>query len=87
MIVLSMSAQAKIYLDIERYPDSGLPSFVTTCATRLECYKKFQYAIKTGKIRYCKKITMIENNHAIWQIDFVKNMVWYDRQQILIWGE
>jgi hypothetical protein len=31
--------QGTIYLNIERYKDSGLKSFVTTCKTRLECYK------------------------------------------------
>jgi hypothetical protein len=32
--------QGTIFLNIERYKDSGLKSFVTTCKTRLECYKK-----------------------------------------------
>jgi hypothetical protein len=62
--------QGTIFLNIERYKDSGLKSFVTTCKTRLECYKKIQWGIKTGRFVYCKKVTMVINNHIVWGIDF-----------------
>ncbi|CAC9599921.1 hypothetical protein [uncultured Gammaproteobacteria bacterium] len=79
--------QGTIYLNIERYKDSGLKSFVTTCKTRLECYKKIQWAIKTGKFIYCKKVTMVINNRIVWGIDFENNTVWKARQQRKIWGD
>ena len=79
--------QGTIFLSIERYKDSGLKSFVTTCKTRLECYKKIQWGIKTGKFIYCKKATMIINNRIVWGIDFKHNAVWKARQQRKIWGD
>ena len=79
--------QGTIFLNIERYKDSGLKSFVTTCKTRLECYKKIQWGIKTGRFVYCKKVTMVINNHIVWGIDFEHNAVWRARQQRKIWGD
>jgi hypothetical protein len=69
--------QGTIFLNIERYKDSGLKSFVTTCKTRLECYKKIQWGIKTGRFVYCKKVTMVINNHIVWGIDFEKNKIFF----------
>ncbi|VVM21255.1 hypothetical protein BSPWISOXPB_8052 [uncultured Gammaproteobacteria bacterium] len=47
--------QGTIFLNIERYKDSGLKSFVTTCKTRLECYKKSSGALKPEGLCIVKK--------------------------------
>jgi hypothetical protein len=86
LLAISLNAQSA-YLSVERYPDSDLKDFVTHCDTKLECYKKFQWAVATGKFVECKKATIIENDINVWQVDFEKNKVWQNRQQQVLWGE
>jgi hypothetical protein len=56
--------QGTIFLNIERYKDSGLKSFVTTCKTRLECYKKIQWGIKTGRFPCCASLGNLKFERA-----------------------
>jgi hypothetical protein len=49
--------------------------------SKICCYKKIQWGIKTGRFVYCKKVTMVINNHIVWGIDFEHNAVWRERQQ------
>jgi hypothetical protein len=86
ILTLSLNAQS-IYMSVERYPDSELNDFVTHCKTKVECYKKFQWAVTTGKYVDCKRVTMLDNDVIIWSIDFEKNDVWSNRQQQRLWSD